>query len=571
MADPTEEEIAQSGVDPKTGSYLSAERRKALFKSTRISSGSAFGGGGSLVPIKPKPYAEPETLSIVKAQTNSITTIQTDINEIKNQQEQFASNFRDFDGLRNQVSSINQNINNLNNELLTTASLLSNNELIESERIRQEQFEQRRIAEEGLRESAIAGLEQKIQRALVSPIQSLGKQTQGVLDSVMEFFGTLLAGWLTNQAIDSLKARSEDSQGKLSDIRDNVLTALGIAGKTLLLINQGFLDIARSITSTAAKLGKFLVSGVIGGIFRGLGNLANAVKDSGKNLLNLGKTATKTGSEVAESAAKKSGGMFGFFDDLGKGAKGLFGRLTPGVGTLVNTAIAGYRYKEGDEVGAALSLLSSIPLFGWGFMGVDVVRDFGGLEGTFLERYKKDKTDQATPLTTPVNTQTSEQLIPEKEPPSAKPAAQPSATPMQSMVPNIKFGLDAQDKSKVVEDKGETKSDLSQPAKYGEISITPQENKTLDPSAEQQAPPKIKLPAITNVDIAKAYMLPMDLGPLQEPKPNIIYRQTSSGDGQASPQVPLKTGNASEVPAISSSNSDNMYLLYSQINYNVVA
>ena len=106
MADPTEEEIAQSGVDPKTGSYLSAERRKALFKSTRISSGSAFGGGGSLVPIKPKPYAEPETLSIVKAQTNSITTIQTDINEIKNQQEQFASNFRDFDGLRNQVSSI---------------------------------------------------------------------------------------------------------------------------------------------------------------------------------------------------------------------------------------------------------------------------------------------------------------------------------------------------------------------------------------------------------------------------------------------------------------------------------
>lgn len=571
MADPTEEEIAQSGVDPKTGSYLSAERRKALFKSTRISSGSAFGGGGSLVPIKPKPYAEPETLSIVKAQTNSITTIQTDINEIKNQQEQFASNFRDFDGLRNQVSSINQNINNLNNELLTTASLLSNNELIESERIRQEQFEQRRIAEEGLRESAIAGLEQKIQRALVSPIQSLGKQTQGVLDSVMEFFGTLLAGWLTNQAIDSVKARSEDAQGKLSDIRDNVLTALGIAGKTLLLINQGFLDIARSITSTAAKLGKFLVSGVIGGIFKGLGSLANAVGNAGKNLLNLGKTATKTGSEVAESAAKKSGGMFGFFDDLGKGAKGILGRLTPGVGTLINTGAAAYRYSKGDEVGAALSLLSSLPVVGWGVMAADIARDFGAFEGTILGKSQETKGNETTPLTTPVNTQTSEKEVPEKEPPAPKPAAQPSATPMQSMIPNINFGIDTENKLKAFEDKEETKPDLSQPAKYGEISITPQENKILDPSAQQQTPPQVKIPAISNVDIAKTNLLPMDLGPLQEPKPNIIYRQTSSGDGQASPQVPLKTGNASEVPAISSSNSDNMYLLYSQINYNVVA
>lgn len=567
MADPTDEEIAQSGVDPRTGSYLSAERRKALFKSTRISSGSAFGGGGSLAPIRPKPYAEPETLSIVKAQNNSITTIQSDINEIKNQQEQFSSSFRDFEGLRTQVSSINQNIGNLNNELITTAQLISNNELIESERIRQEQYEQRRIAEEGLRESAIAGLEQKIQRALVRPIESLGKQTQGVLDSVMEFFGTLLAGWLTNQAIDSLKARSEDSQQKLSDIRDNVLTALGIAGKTLLLINQGFLDIAKSLTSTAAKLGKFLVSGVIGGIFKGLGNLANAVKDAGKNLLGAaGKAASKTGSEVAESAVKKGGGIFGSFDDIGKG---LLQRLTPGLGTIINTTAAAYRYSKGDEIGAALSLLSSVPVAGWPVMLTDVARDFGAFEGTFLGKSQETKRDQTTP-TTKVNTQTSQKLQPEKEPPAAK-STQPTATPMQSMIPDIKFGVDTENKIKAFEDNTEqSKPDLSQPAKYGEISITPQENQSLEPSKDQTSP-QIKIPVIAaNTDIAKSNLLPMDLGPLQEPKPNVIYRQTSSGNSQASPQVPLKTGNASEVPAISSSNSDNMYLLYSQINYNVV-
>ena len=53
-------QIAQSGVDPISGSYLSAERRKALFKRSQVSS-NIFGGGGALVPISKK--SDPETLA----------------------------------------------------------------------------------------------------------------------------------------------------------------------------------------------------------------------------------------------------------------------------------------------------------------------------------------------------------------------------------------------------------------------------------------------------------------------------------------------------------------------------
>jgi hypothetical protein len=70
--------------------------------------------------------------------------------------------------------------------------------------------------------------------------------------------------------------------------------------------------------------------------------------------------------------------------------------------------------------------------------------------------------------------------------------------------------------------------------------------------------------AKTNRDPSKRIVV----GPAPKSKPNIIY--ASSRNQQSSQSVPLKTGNASDVPNIPSSNPDNFYLLYSQVNYNVV-
>lgn len=54
---------------------------------------------------------------------------------------------------------------------------------------------------------------------------------------------------------------------------------------------------------------------------------------------------------------------------------------------------------------------------------------------------------------------------------------------------------------------------------------------------------------------------------LPEPAPNIIYRRAG---GQQNQSTPLKTGSATNVPSIPSSNPDNFYTMYSQMNYNVV-
>jgi len=57
--------------------------------------------------------------------------------------------------------------------------------------------------------------------------------------------------------------------------------------------------------------------------------------------------------------------------------------------------------------------------------------------------------------------------------------------------------------------------------------------------------------------------------PLSEAPPNIIYKKVGAQGGGMGKQ-PLKTGSATDVPRITSSNPDNFYTLYSHVSYNVV-
>jgi len=55
----------------------------------------------------------------------------------------------------------------------------------------------------------------------------------------------------------------------------------------------------------------------------------------------------------------------------------------------------------------------------------------------------------------------------------------------------------------------------------------------------------------------------------KEGKTQVIYKKVASGGG-AQMQQPLKSGSATDVPLIASSNPNNFYTMYSQMVYNVV-
>ena len=52
-------------------------------------------------------------------------------------------------------------------------------------------------------------------------------------------------------------------------------------------------------------------------------------------------------------------------------------KLIPGVGTVIALGEAAYRASQGDMTGAALSVLSAVPILGWGVTAVDIGRDLG--------------------------------------------------------------------------------------------------------------------------------------------------------------------------------------------------
>jgi len=95
-----------------------------------------------------------------------------------------------------------------------------------------------------------------------------------------------------------------------------------------------------------------------------------------------GRMATRAGAKVAGKAGAKFGAKIG-----SKLLKGI-----PFVGAALAIAEGVMRIREGDVAGGLLSFGSAIPVAGWGFLAVDMLREFGVLKfagGGYVRRPRK--------------------------------------------------------------------------------------------------------------------------------------------------------------------------------------
>ena len=559
-------QVAQSGVDPISGSYLSAERRKALFKRSQVSS-NIFGGGGALVPISKK--SDPETLSIVKSQSTSITSLQGQVNtlssEVANLNKVIFIQTQTINGVQELVGSLRGEVTGFNNSLNNVTKAITNDSVLEQNRIKQENEEQRRATELGLRVGRESLLEKAIQSALIAPVQAIAQKAQSILSRLSQFFGTLLLGWLTNQGIETLRAISEDNGKKLIEIRDNVLKALGIGAATLFLLNGGFFAIAGTIARLSLKIGGWLLKNTVGRFFGALGGL---LKGAGNAIVSTAKAGiaaiTGTGAKAAAPAAAGAAAAApatragvaaaaSSADDASKvaakAAAKTGGRFVPGVGSVISGAAALYDFSKGDILGGALNTIGIIPgPVGWvgtlGRLGLEGTRIAGGIDN---KSQKPAATSSASAKTVPAKPQS--QVIP----PSTKPSTTSAATPATSMTFNQQMSDLEKQASSI---------DFTQAPQYGEVNITPEEgNQVSSQSSQVNIKP---LPAQTSGVPAQ-----VNVGPAPAPAPNVIYRRVGSSAQQRSGAAPTG-GPVNQVPSISASNPDNFYVLYSQVNYNVV-
>ena len=567
-------QIAQGGVDPVSGSYLSTERRKALFKRSQVSS-NIFGGGGALVPIDKK--SDPETLAIVKSQSTSITSLQDRVNtlssEIVNLNRVIFVQTQTINGVQELVGSLRGEVTGFNASLNNVTKAITNDSVLEQNRIKQENEEQRRATELGLRAGRESLLEKAIQSALIAPVQAIAQKTQSILSRLSQFFGTLLLGWLTNQGIETLRALSEDNGKKLIEIRDNVLKALGIGAATLFLLNGGFFAIAGTIARLSLKIGGWLLKNTVGRFFGALGNI---IKSGAAALLNLGKqkppptsivppTTTPPGAKPpappttpkgGAAPPPKGGGGLGWLKGSGV-LNAIFGTLEFGIrksqgqtnlqaGAGAGGSVAGS--VSGAALGAKIGLLGgpvswiTSPL--GGLIGGGIGWYLGGKGADVLTGADKPKTPTTTSPAKPQS-----QVIPS----STKPPTTTAATPASDMSFNQQM-VDLERQASSI--------DFTKAPQYGEVNITPEEGNQV---SSQPSQVNIKpLPAQTNGVPAQ-----VNVGPTPAPAPNVIYRRVGYSAQQRSGAAPTG-GPVNQVPSISASNPDNFYVLYSQVNYNVV-
>jgi hypothetical protein len=521
----TDLKASQTGIDPITGSILSPETRKLLFRRSQISSSSLFGGGkgSAIVPVN-RGRPDPQTLAIVKAEETSIATLRQQINALVKRDDNFLAQVAQVTSIQQaQINGLSQTVIGLGAEFEAVRVSIINDSLLEQQKARQENEYEKQLAEQGLRQGKEKLLEQKIQNALMAPVRAIGNKVSGIFGNLMNFMWTLLGGWLTMQGLDTLKALATGDKKKLEDIKNNVIKSLLIVGGSLLFLQFGLGKLIGSITKLAFKASKFVLENTIGRLFKVLGDLAKkALGLGGKSAEGAAKAgvagaeaAAKAGVAGAEGAAKGGAGLL----------KGIGGAILPIGGALLEGQMAKESADRGNTWAASLHGISAafsaseasiidIPFAWTGSL-------LTGLGGSLLDATGIGDTKKS-PEKTPTKTTPKNKAIPSKTPTPAKTA----------------------------------------PANMASItSGTGEPESTSTPPAAQTTPP------------AQTQSMPtpqQNLGQPTEPAPQVVTLNAPQTQGSQTPQSSLMPGSATDIPLFPSANPDNFYSLYAQVNYNVI-
>jgi len=514
---------------------------------------------------------------------------------LESQKEQNVKQTQEISGLRTTVEALKTETSTLNNGIGSVSNLIQQDAAVEKQQEQQEVVRESRLVETKVRMGKESQLEQSITNALVAPVQALQPKISNIFDRIGNALFTLFAGWLTNQGIEALKASAEGNKTELEKIKDRVLNAFGDVIKVFTAIKTGFGLIIGTITTLAGKIAGFVTKLALAPIKA----LTNVVR--GAPLL-----------KNVFGGPKKPGGG---------GGRGLLGGVITGISGALN-------FLNGENVDAALAGISLLPIPGkvglavkvlaGGIFAIDDVlevfdKNFIGADPKKLaakrkelEEAKRNQTNQK-PASTPTkaaevapaaNPQTpligdkkddksgvkpnvvSGSAKPKEIEPTSDASAAPAATaapaaattassPMTSMAPqaadfSLKPGqlVAGQDPSRAMNNEEFAMSKQAR-AQGKADGLSGKELEIYVATAVMN----VGTPSTANISSPTPKQTP-NVGALPEPSPNVIMAGGQGGSQQSpTPQAPSA---GSDTPIINSSNPDNFYVLYSQLNYNVV-
>jgi hypothetical protein len=319
-------------VTPLTGSPLSQESRQVIARNTSVS-GQTIQGSNLLGRVTPS-ETEIKNLETLQQNQSSLIEVQSGIFGIK------------------------QDINQLNTGLISIATLLQQDATNEERILRSQQESERRLAEEQVRIGKESELEQKIQAAIIAPVERLSPKVQNLFGNILQSLGYLFGGWLTNQVIEYIETEGEGNNERLTEIKNNIIKNIAIAGGAIVAIKFGITALRKSLFGVTLQIAK-LLGRTVAAPFNGIKNILSA-------------TAKPSGGSVKPSggSAKPSGGGFGStIKNMASGAgnfiKGLASPL------LVGSAMTGLDIASGEDpsravAGATTGMIGSAGAFAVG-------------------------------------------------------------------------------------------------------------------------------------------------------------------------------------------------------------
>ena len=309
-----------------------------------------------------------------------------------------------------QLANISTQVGSLNNSLAIIKENLAISDQLERQRESAERRREAILAEQGLREGKEAGIEKRIQFALLAPVRKVQTATQGILSRLTNFLLILSGGWLVDQTLQFIKLTSEGNVDALNKLKVRIVTDLLVVGTTITVITMAVIKAVALIKSLAGVAFRFIVGTFIRKPFK---LLANFIKNNIKNFATLlkkqfGKLLTSA-PKAAFKLLKNPLSILGAIGIGGVGVKesiknmnkppvvsgkGIAGKIFSPKGNAVIAAIFGAfdfiaRRKDADNDGtpdqsifqAATGVVSRIVGSGVGFAGGMKI---GGLIGTFV-------------------------------------------------------------------------------------------------------------------------------------------------------------------------------------------
>ena len=559
------ETIAKSGIDPETGSPLSQKVRSALLKKSNISDN----------------VLNSSILLTRRTENNSKLIVE---------QSQRIS------ALQGSLSYLQSGIQGLSNGIFSISQLIERDARLEISREKRLNEIERKYLENSVRLGKENEIERGISSSLSDAIVPLETKINNTFSGIGNAIKALLIGFLTIKTIQLISSLKNNDIKKLEQIKDFIANNILSAITSIASIRFGFDTVINSVKSFSKTIGdisqKFIISPL------------NTVKDKLKDVPGLDRFFKKEESKNDDQQEKNKTDKNSKILDIGNVFGGLKG-LTDGI----TESFSGDGFKEIQKELGLLKFFEELK--------------------TITPKDPKIETPgttpDITPDTPPGTTPGTTPGTPPGTPPGTTPGTPPGTTPDNNQT---KIEVVPYPSPEMIEQFEKAWKYKNNSLLRGQIEdawrkMTPLQRKqakqwaeTTGKDWEQMKLPKIPEESTKNTNTSKITNLngssvsqlalnPFNLGnsinqnyiestllssmpsfissqppiqgilpsrsnelpPLTEPNPTIIMNESPNQNSQISGSPSLV---GTDVPLISSSNSNNFYSMYSQLNYGII-